>query len=220
MSEPTLEEGRVAVGIARETLRDSLEGPYGARLLESVRKRTLPPLFGEKHGLFVTLLAYPGKGLRGCIGFTEPVYPLGEGIARAAWLAAREDTRFLPVEPGEVSALLIEVSVLGPLERIRAKTPEDLVKEVKVGRDGLVVSEEGASGLLLPQVPVDEGWMVPEFLSGVCRKAGLSPKAWTRAGPSFWRFGSSVFSEVRPSGDVVRRVMRTPLGPSPGPQGT
>lgn len=210
MSEPTLAEGRIAVSLARESLRTALGSPYGTGLLEPLRKRPLPPLFHERRGLFVTLLVHPGKDLRGCIGFTEPLYPLGEGIVRATWLAAREDPRFPPVDPGEVPSLVLEVSVLSPLERLHARTPEELLQEVVVGRDGLVVAGEGASGLLLPQVPVDEGWTVREFLGGVCRKAGLSVSAWTRPGPTFWRFTATVFSEETPGGTVRQRKEMEP----------
>lgn len=205
MSELSLEEGRLAVSVARGVLEKLLDREYGAGLLEGVRAAKLPPVFGEKRGLFVTLSGYPRGELRGCIGFSEPVYPLGEGLARAAWLAAREDYRFPPVTRDEVPRLLIEVSVLSPLERIAYRTPEELAQEVKIGRDGLVVAERGATGLLLPQVPVDEGWAVHEFLNGVCRKAGLSPSAWTRPGPAFWRFTSTIFTEKTPGGPVVHR---------------
>ncbi len=205
MNALTLEEGRTAVGLARSTLVRFLGTDYGDALLEAVRTRELPPVFHERRGLFVTLSTFPMGELRGCIGFSEPHYPLGEGIARAAWLAAREDPRFPAVTAEEVPHLLIEVSVLSPLERIVHRTPDDLVREVQIGRDGLVVIESGTSGLLLPQVPVDEGWTVKEFLSGVCVKAGLSPAAWTRPGPRFWRFTSAIFTEKSPGGPVVQR---------------
>ena len=48
-----------------------------------------------------------------------------------------------------------------------------------MGRDGLMIDYMGRSGLLLPQVPVEEGWGVGEFLGHLCMKAGLPPDTWT-----------------------------------------
>jgi hypothetical protein len=36
----------------------------------------------------------------------------------------------------------------------------------------------GYSGLLLPQVPVEEKWTVEEYLDYLCMKAGLPQKTW------------------------------------------
>jgi hypothetical protein len=210
MSSATIEEGRLAVGLARKILETALDEPYGPDLLSSKDDPSLTRLFKEKRGVFVTLLTHPGKDLRGCIGFTGPVYPLAEAIAKAAWLAAREDYRFPPVATTEVKHLVVEVSILGLMEPIAYKTPEDLLRQVVVGRDGLVVAGNGGNGLLLPQVPVDEGWSAEDFLRGVCMKAGLPSTAWKRPGLSFWRFSSQVFSEETPNGEVTER----PLAPS------
>jgi hypothetical protein len=207
MSPVSLEEGRLAIGLARKTLANSLDSSYGPDLLTKEEKAALPPLFSEKRGVFVTLLTHPEKDLRGCIGFTGPVYPLADAIVRAAWLAAREDYRFPPVIPGEVKNLLVEVSILGPMEPIAYKTPDDLLKQVVIGRDGLVVAGGGSNGLLLPQVPVDEGWNAEDFLRGVCMKAGLPSSAWKKPGLDFWRFSSQVFAEEKPSGEVKERPL-------------
>jgi hypothetical protein len=215
MSTATLEEGRLAIGLARKVLTSDLDSSYGPDLLSSEDRAALTPLFKEKRGVFVTLMTHPDKELRGCIGFTGPVYPLADAIARAAWLAAREDYRFPPVTTGEVKSLVIEVSILGLMEAIACRSPEELLKEVVIGRDGLVVAGSGSNGLLLPQVPVDEGWNVEDFLKGVCMKAGLSPSAWRRPGLSFWRFSSQVFAEETPAGEVRER----PLIDSASPKG-
>ena len=210
MSPVTEEEGRLAVGLARRTLESALAEPYGPELLGEKGVEDLPPLFKEKRGLFVTLLSYPDKDLRGCIGFTKAVYPLYDGIPRAAWLAANEDYRFPPVTQGEVREIVIELSLLSPLDPIAYRTSQDLMSAIKIGRDGLVVAEGGTSGLLLPQVPVDEGWDVRDFLDGVCMKAGLPASEWTRPGPVFWKFSCQIFSEEKPGGQVAERPLTAP----------
>ena len=206
------EEGTMAVAIARRVLDRALDRPYSEDLLTSEFRRKLPPVFSEKRGLFVTLLTHPGRDLRGCIGFPLPVYPLGEGVARAAWLAAREDPRFLPVGPEEARQILAEVSVLTPLERLRNTNPEEVLGEVVVGRDGLYIARDLDSGLLLPEVPVEQGWSAEEFLEGVCMKAGLPAGAWKRKGTSLWKFRSEIFIEASPGGPVRPRS----LTPVPG----
>ena len=50
--------------------------------------------------------------LRGCIGGLEPRLPLAEDVWEHAYAAAREDFRFEPVQPLELSELDVEVSVL------------------------------------------------------------------------------------------------------------
>jgi uncharacterized protein (TIGR00296 family) len=50
--------------------------------------------------------------------------------------------------------------------------------EVDIGRHGLLISDGARRGLLLPQVPVENGWDREKFLEQTCRKAGLPPDAW------------------------------------------
>lgn len=204
----SLEEGGIAVRMARKVLEKALDGPYGGALMQALDEKDLPAVFSERRGLFVTLETYPGKELRGCIGFPRAVYPLHEAILRGAWLAAREDPRFEPVSKREVMSILIEVSILTPMERVDVDAPMDLIDEIKVGRDGLYVVYGDYSGLLLPQVPVDEGWNSERFLEGICMKAGLEPESWKEKGPTFFTFRSEIFAEERPGGKVVLRDLK------------
>ena len=87
--------------------------------------------FKEKKGVFVTLLDKNGS-LRGCIGFIEPVYPLGEGVQRAAYSAAYQDTRFSPVKKDE--ELIFEISILTTPEEIEVKDEKDF-RKIKIGMD-------------------------------------------------------------------------------------
>jgi AmmeMemoRadiSam system protein A len=125
--------------------------------------------------------------LRGCIGYTEAAAPLYRTIQECAVAAATEDPRFPPVGPSEVDSLHIEISVLTPLVPVR---PE----EVEVGVHGLMIRKGERRGLLLPQVATEYGWDRPEFLSNVCRKAGLPPDEW-RKGAELYSFTAEVFGE-------------------------
>jgi AmmeMemoRadiSam system protein A len=130
------------------------------------------PHLCEPRGVFTTL--YLHGALRGCVGFPSPVLPLYRAVMDSARAAASEDPRFQPVRPTEAHELRISISVLSPLRRI-------LPEEVEIGRHGLVITDGGRRGLLLPQVPVEHGWDRVTFLEQVCRKAGLPPHAWRGA---------------------------------------
>ncbi len=148
--------------------------------------RSESPKLREPRAAFVTLRK---KGdLRGCIGYLEPVAPLDQTVVRVGILAAVEDTRFTPVTPDELSAITVEVSVLTPIRDISSPL------QVRVGRDGLVVSMGSRRGLLLPQVAVENGWDRETFLSEGCVKAGLPPDAW-RHGAKLATFQAIVFGE-------------------------
>lgn len=140
----------------------------------------------EKRGAFVTLKM--GGELRGCIGYPLPYKPLAETIAEMAVAAASQDYRFEPLTAGELSETRIEISVLGLPEPV--KSPQD----VEVGRHGIIISKGGHRGLLLPQVPVEQGWDRETYLSHGCLKAGLGPDEWKK-GAEIEVFTAQVFSE-------------------------
>lgn len=142
--------------------------------------------FLEPRGVFVTLTK--GGDLRGCIGFIEPVAPLGQAVIRAAVYAATEDPRFPPVRPAELKDLKIEISVLTPVREITDP------RQVTVGRHGLIVARGGLKGVLLPQVPVENKWDRETFLEQASLKAGLPPDAW-RQGAKLYVFEAIVFHE-------------------------
>lgn len=151
---------------------------------EVINYTTQNPNFLSKKGAFVTLKK---KGhLRGCIGFTEPIFPLYETIIRASIYAATQDPRFSPVSPEELKDLEFEISVLTPLEKI------DNPRLIQVGKHGLVISKNGKKGLLLPQVPVENNWSREQFLRHTCLKAGLPEDAWQK-GAELYVFEAIVF---------------------------
>ncbi len=140
-------------------------------------------------GAFVSL--HRGGELRGCIGHIEADRPLAEVVARVAASAATEDPRFRPLTPAELPLVDIEISVLGPLERIDPTDPA----QVEIGRHGLVIDQGGRRGLLLPQVATEWGWDRETFLAHLCAKADLPRDAW-RTGAAVYRFEAEVFSEA------------------------
>lgn len=145
----------------------------------------------EPRGAFVTLRRRDDGDLRGCVGRMTSEDPLARTVAEMAVAAATEDGRFEPVSEGELPALRIEISALGPMRPIR---PED----VEVGVHGLVVRSGARRGVLLPQVPVEQAWDRETFLAHTCRKAGLPADAWRWPECELSAFTATVFGEDEP----------------------
>ena len=148
----------------------------------------------------MTLSKLDGE-LRGCIGIPYPLKPLWEAVVHAGVGAARHDPRFPRVEAWERDALTVEVSALTEPEAVEAKPPE-LPSHVRIGTDGLIVTGQGTSGLLLPQVGTEMGLTSETFLSLTCEKAGLPPDAWLTGEVKVLRFQAEVFLEATPRGTV------------------
>ncbi len=144
-------------------------------------------IFQEKCGAFVTIHI---KGdLRGCIGYIEGIKSIPETVKDMAMASAFSDPRFSSLTPEEYKKIDIEISILSPIEKVK-----DL-KEIVVGRDGLIISHGYNRGLLLPQVPVEQGWDRDTFLSHTCRKAGISADSWRNPDVLIEKFSAQVFSE-------------------------
>jgi len=196
-----LADGKFLVKIARAAIMARLSGT-------ELKMVEFPKWCSEKRGVFVTLNTSGGQ-LRGCIGFPLPVYPLKDALVSAAVSAATGDPRFPPVELEELQdRLVVEVSVLTVPEQVKDPA-KNALKEVVVGRDGLIIQKGPWSGLLLPQVPVEWNWNVEEFLDHTCNKAGLPAGAWKEQGVKLSKFSAEVFSETTPSGRIVKKELET-----------
>ena len=149
--------------------------------------------FSFNSGVFVTL--NNADGLRGCIGFPMPDKKLSHGIIDAAIAAATEDPRFSPVKANELNDIVFEVTVLTPPVEITVTDPMEYLEKIKVGRDGLIIRNSFSSGLLLPQVPVEYGWNVEEFLQHTCEKAGLEKDTWKNEKVKIEKFEGIVYKE-------------------------
>ncbi|MFH1583224.1 MAG: AmmeMemoRadiSam system protein B [Candidatus Falkowbacteria bacterium] len=141
----------------------------------------------QKQGAFVTL-SKDGQ-LRGCIGqivpTDEPLWQVVRGMAAAA---CSEDSRFNPVDKGELNKLEYEISVLSTPE------PIDDWRKIELGKHGVIIKKSGHSGVFLPQVATDTGWSLEEFLSQLCRqKAGLSPSCFKDKDTQILVFTAQVF---------------------------
>ncbi len=197
----SIEDGKFAVKTAREYVKAAISN-------QDFTPKEVPEIFNNKSGVFVTLNTFPKHDLRGCIGYIEPIFPLIEALGKASKSAALDDPRFPPVRETELESLVIEVSLLTPPELIHVKKPKHYAKEIKIGRDGLIVERGYRKGLLLPQVPIEWKWKVDEFLSHTCMKAGLLPDSWLEQGTMIYKFSAEIFSELEPEGDIVEKRLK------------
>lgn len=136
-------------------------------------------------GAFVTLKL--GGHLRGCIGNVQGSGELFRTVWNMAQSAAFQDPRFPPVTEHDFEALEYEISILSPIE----VCPDPAL--VEIGRHGLIMSRDGRSGLLLPQVPVEWEWDRETFLEQTCAKAGLPRDAWKDSDTTILWFEAVVF---------------------------
>lgn len=175
------EQKRFLLYIAKESVISSVKG------IKREPPNTDDPVLLEKRGAFVTLKKH-GE-LRGCIGYVVPIKPLYLAVWDVAKEAALNDPRFMPVREDELPELEYEISALSPLYRVNS------ISDIKIGRDGLMMKKGFYSGLLLPQVPVEEGWNLKKFLEYTCLKAGLPHDCYKDPDIEIYRFEAEVFSE-------------------------
>ena len=190
-------DGVFLIKIARMAVTEFLSNGKRMKLESEDEKK-----FSFNSGVFVTL--NNADGLRGCIGFPMPDKKLSHGIIDAAIAAATEDPRFSPVKANEMNDIVFEVTVLTPPVEITVNDPMEYLEKIKVGRDGLIIRNSFSSGLLLPQVPVEYGWNVEEFLQHTCEKAGLARDTWKNESVKIEKFEGIIFKEETPNGQVVR----------------
>ena len=188
------EEKKILLEEARETITAKLEKREGSyKRSPSVEKAIADgkSALTKPCGAFVTLHT-KGNGkqnLRGCIGRMIASAPLEKTIRAMAIEAAFGDPRFSPLASNELSDISIEISVLSPLERCGDP------RSVEVGVHVLYLIHQGRGGVLLPQVPVEQGWNRDEYLEYICVKAGLPPRSYEASGAELYTFTAVVFGE-------------------------
>jgi AmmeMemoRadiSam system protein A len=182
------EQGAFLLKLARSTIAKKLTG-----------EDTVPPLtdaaFTQSGGTFVTL-KLDGR-LRGCIGNLEPSGSLYEAIKRNALSAAFSDYRFSPLTKEELEGVHIDISILTPATLLSYTNAQDLLGKLRPGVDGVILRQGMAAATFLPQVW--EQLPQPEaFLGQLCRKAGLTERAWRDGHPEILIYQVQCFEEEKP----------------------
>ena len=159
--------------LAYETVEEGCKlGAVPEHILEY---NNLPDIFSQKAASFVTIKK--GGVLRGCIGSTEAHRPLLDDVVQNAFSSAFHDSRFPPVTEYELNDIDIEISILTPQELMDIIDEKDLLKKIRPGIDGVLISNHQHSATFLPQV-----WQqLPnprQFLAHLKHKAGIEPGSW------------------------------------------
>jgi AmmeMemoRadiSam system protein A len=128
--------------------------------------------------------------LRGCIGDIYPRQSLYNSVIYNALMAARNDTRFVPVVSDELKDIKIEISVL------TVPQPVASAEDIRIGIDGVVLKIGERTAVFLPQVATEQNWSREEMLKNLSIKAGLSPDAWEHDA-EFLTFQADVFGEPK-----------------------
>ena len=174
------QEREILLQTARESIRSALTG-------ETPRYPEPTENLLRKSGAFVTL--HKNGNLRGCIGHIIARSQLFSAVKALARSSAFEDPRFPPLELSEYEEIDLEISVLTPMEK--AASPE----QVEVGVHGVYIKAGPRSGVLLPQVPVEQGWNRRQYLTNLCYKAGLAGDCWAQPNAELYLFTAIVFGE-------------------------
>lgn len=165
------QEEAILLDIARKGVESAVLRNEDLRLRSP---RDYSPALHRHCGAFVTL--YQNKMLRGCIGRITSDIPLYRLVREMAAAAALYDDRFYPVGKDDLQNLNIEITVLSPLISIKD------VKQIELGKHGILIEGQGRSGVFLPQVATETGWSLEEFLGHCSRdKAHLGWDGWKTA---------------------------------------
>lgn len=204
----SLEEGAFLVRLARRAVEEYLTR---GTIIEPPPD-TPAKLTKDNYGVFTTIEKLSGGRLelRGCIGYPEGYRNVAYATIYSAIAACCQDPRFPAMTADELGEAVFEISVLSPLTLL-PQNPKEYLKSVEVGRHGIVIKRGFYSGLLLPQVPVEECWSAEEFLSHGCMKAWLHADCWLDERTKVYVFEAQLFKERAPGGEVYERDLREEL---------
>jgi uncharacterized protein len=153
----------------------TLEQVVRRQSLPEIQSTHLPAALHQAAACFVSLSHH--QQLRGCIGHLSFHHPLYQGVSENTRSAALTDSRFSPLQPSELNAVRIEISVLTELQPLSFASPDQLITLLRPHLDGVVLHLDDQLTTFLPQV-----WnQFPDptaFLNRLAQKAGRDSTAW------------------------------------------
>jgi AMMECR1 domain-containing protein len=142
---------------------------------------------GAPRGAFVAV-AVAGVQ-RAALGTLSTQGPLAGAVAALAARAVDGDPRTPPLSPADAPALAVRLAVLSDL---RPLPPSGAIR---VGLDGVAVTQGWQRGLLLPSAAAGKGWDGAAFLKHACLAAGLPARAHLEPDASVEVFEAEEFGE-------------------------
>ncbi|MBI3362658.1 MAG: AmmeMemoRadiSam system protein A [Chloroflexi bacterium] len=190
MFEPlTSDDKRTLLRLARDAVTAAVNGESLIR----PELDTLPASLQQIGACFVTLTR--DGDLRGCIGGLEADEPLAYDAQDHADQTALYDYRFPPVSPDELDDIEIEVSVLTQPQPLPYDKATDLLRLLRPGVDGVIISSGLRRATFLPQV-----WeRIPDtadFLSLLCQKMGAPEDEWLKVKLEVQTYQAEKFTEA------------------------
>lgn len=183
--------------------------------LTKVERARLPPdlteRLWERHGVFVRVARSQdmswtrGIEILGCMGYAFPSRELvlatvDSMVGCAVRIAASNAFKI-----GRLDNLLFEVGVLTKPELLNVGIGTEYAKRIELGKDGLIVQYGFATGLILPQVSIENNYDERDLLSECCIKAGLPPDSWlTFPDIDICKFQAEIFRETGIDGKVLK----------------
>lgn len=190
MSQPlTLDDKRILLHLAREAVTAAVKDEPLIR----PDLNALPPSLRRIGSCFVTITE--AGSLRGCIGGLEADQPLAHDAQDHAAQTAVYDYRFPPITPAELEKIEIEISVLTEPQPLHYGQAFDLLRLLRPGVDGVILSQGGHRATFLPQVwerisdPTD-------FLRLLCQKMGLPEDDWLEGKLEVQTYQAEKFTEA------------------------
>ncbi|MFH1102331.1 MAG: AmmeMemoRadiSam system protein A [Pseudomonadota bacterium] len=187
MSHLTDSDKKALLTLARSVIAAEL-----VRGKKPIQPEKLSEEMTRKRGCFVSL--HKTGDLRGCIGTIEPIVPVIRGIEENAKNAAFHDPRFSPLRKEELDSVDIEISILTEPRVLVFKDSDDLKHQLKPGIHGVILSKGYQRATFLPQV-WDQLSDTEDFLSELCRKAGMGRSCWKTGGVTVSVYEVENFSE-------------------------
>jgi len=188
------EQGQVLVKLARKTVMERLGLKVAVPEFDSLSVDLTDIDFQVRRGTFVTL--HIDGQLRGCIGNLTARDSILDSIKQNAINAAFHDPRFSPLTIEELDKVDFEISILTEPQPLEYLDSDNLLNKLRVDVDGVILRKGSKSATFLPQVW--EQLPQPEdFLSHLCRKAGLSHNAWKKDNPEVLTYQVQYFEEEK-----------------------
>lgn len=175
----TNQEKQGLITQASDTLTHMFEQSFDATLYYPLIS------YGVKQstGAFATLYG-PQKALRGCIGHITTHEPLYKTVAAVTQDAAQSDSRFKPLTKHELQTTTVHLSILSKPQQIKN------LKEITLGKNGVIFEHNSYSALFLPEVATEQGWSKEDLLNNLAQKAGLQTDAWKKKDSHFKIFST------------------------------
>ncbi len=170
-------EGKILLKLAHMTIAKKLGIIPDKKEYSSIKGQLEDDIYEEKQGVFVTL--HINGELRGCIGNLESDKSVKNGVRENAINSAFNDPRFTKLTLEEFKSIDIEISILSKPIKLEYSDVEDLLSKLKPNIHGIIIKKSWANATFLPQV-WDQLPDTKDFLSHLCKKAGLSSNEWKK----------------------------------------